>query len=317
MIPSATGLLEPVDAASVSAWYRKAGVRGAPRRMSEEDEIEQAKTFFPEHLVPHLNHEALAGLAPPLRRYLNAQHLFQWLDFTTHFEVAVVNRSCQRIAEGGVGLEVSDATRMAAFQIYIDEGYHSLYNLDVRRQLETTSGIVALPFDFQPFLAQLDAVVDRIPELRVLLQLLQVVVFETLITSLLVEIPNDRSVMNLVRDTVRDHAVDEGRHHKYFANLFTQLWQQLPMATRVRIAPFLPELIVRSLTPNTTSPRLALHQVGLPPTLIADIIADSYSAQATRDYVRNAAGRTISLFKRCGVLEVAGAEEAFHRFGLL
>jgi hypothetical protein len=312
-----TNLLEPVDAASVAVWYRKAGVRGVPRRLSEEDETEQAKLFFPERLVPHLRHEALADLAPSLRRYLNAQHLFQWLEFTTHFEVAVVNRSCQRIAEGEVGLDVSHATRMAAFQIYIDEGYHSLYNLDVRRQLEHTSGIAALPFDFQPFLKQLDAIGDSIPELRVLIQLLQVIVFETLITSILVEIPNDQSVMTLVRDTVRDHAIDEGRHHKYFANLFTQLWQQLPASTRVKVAPFLPELVVRSLAPNVTSPRLALQEIGLPPRLIADVIADSYSVEATREYVRNASSRTVGLFKRCGVLEVAGAAAAFDGFGLL
>jgi len=311
------GALELADAAIAAGWYTKAGVRTTSRRLGEDDEIEDGKLFFPNALIPHMQHEALAELDPDQRRYLNAQHLYQWLEFTTHFEVAVVNRSCQRIAEGTAGLEVPVESRMAAFQIYVDEGYHSLYNLDVRLQLERTSGIAALPFDFNPFQQQLDAVGDDLSHLRRLVQLLQVIVFETLITSLLVEIPNDQNVKTLVRDTVRDHAVDEGRHHRYFANLFSELWQQLDPSVRITVAPFLSELIVRSLRPSLRSHRSALRHIGLPDALVADILAESYSPAATLDYIRNASARTVALFTRCGVLEVPGAADAFHHVGLL
>jgi len=312
-----TGTLELADAAVAAGWYGKAGVRTGPRRFDAVDEVENAKLFFPISLIPHLSHPVVNALDPAARRYLNAQHLYQWLDFTTHFEVAVVNRSCQRIAEGTAGLSVPIESRMAAFQIYVDEGYHSLYNLDVRQQLERSSGIPALPFEFAPFLRQLDAVGEQLPDLRLLIQLLQVIVFETLITSLLVEIPNDQSVKTLVRDTVRDHAVDEGRHHRYFANLFGQLWQQLDSSVRIAVAPFLPELIVRSLRPNLVPARLALRQAGLPDGLVADVLADSYAPAATLEFIRDASARTVALFARCGVLEVPGAAEAFHYFGLL
>jgi hypothetical protein len=312
-----TGALDLSDAAITSGWYTKAGVRAVSRRLGEDHEIEDAKLFFPNALIPHMQHEALSTLDPDQRRYLNAQHLYQWLEFTTHFEVAVVNRSCQRIAEGTAGLEVPVESRMAAFQIYIDEGYHSLYNLDVRLQLERASGIPALPFEFGPFLRQLDAVGDDLPQLRLLIQLLQVIVFETLITSLLAEIPKDQNIKTLVRDTVRDHAVDEGRHHRYFANLFGKLWQQLDPTVRITVAPFLPELIVRSLRPSLRSHRSALRHIGVPDALVADILAESYSPAATLDYIRDASARTVALFTRCGVLEVPGAADAFHHFGLL
>ena len=311
------GALDLADAAIATGRYTKAGVRPSPRRFAEDGEVEDAKLFFPTALIPHLRHEALVDLDPGRRRYLNAQYLYQWLEFTTHFEVAVVNRSCQRIAEGTAGLAVPVESRMAAFQIYVDEGYHSLYNLDVRLQLERASGIPALPFEFGPFLRQLDAVGDDLPGLRLLIQLLQVIVFETLITSLLVEIPGDQNVKTLVRETVRDHAVDEGRHHRYFANLFGQLWQQLDPAVRITVAPFLPELVVKSLQPSLSSHRLALRQVGLPDALVEDILAESYSRAATLEYIRDASARTVALFIRCGVLEVPGAADAFHHFGLL
>lgn len=311
------GALDLADAAISTGWYTKAGVRTSPRRFDEDSEIEDAKLFFPTALIPHLRHEAVRSLEPDRQRYLNAQYLYQWLEFTTHFEVAVVNRSCQRIAEGTAGLTVPVESRMAAFQIYVDEGYHSMYNLDVRLQIERASGIPALPFEFGPFLRQLDAVGDGLPDLRLLIQLLQVIVFETLITSLLVDIPNDSGVKTLVRETVRDHAVDEGRHHRYFAGLFSQLWQQLEPAVRIAVAPFLPELIVRSLRPSLSSHRSALRHIGLPDDLVADILADSYSPAATLDYIRDASARTVALFARCGVLEVPGAADAFHHFGLL
>lgn len=311
------GSLELSDSATANSWYERAGVRRAPRRITETDETEHAKLFFPTELVPHLCHEAVTALDADQRRYLNAQYLYQWLDFTSHFEVAVVNRATQRIAEGTAGVEVPTESRMAAFQIYVDEGYHSLYSLDVRAQLERTSGIPALPYDFAPFLTQLDSVGDELPELRRLVELLQVVVFETLITAILLDIPNDRRVKTLVRDTVRDHAIDEGRHHSYFSKFFAQLWQQLPESVHATIAPFLPELIVRSLTPNIRSSELALRRVGLSDSLVTEILADSYHPSSTIGYIRGASSRTVTLLERCGVIDVPGAADVFDSFGLL
>ena len=86
-------------------------------------------------------------------------------------------------------------------------------------------------------------------------------------------------------------------------------------SVRIAVAPFLPELIVKSLRPNLVPARLALGQVGLPDGLVADVLADAYLLAARLDYVRNASARTVALFTRRGVLEVPGAGEVFHHFG--
>lgn len=299
----------------VDAWYARAGVRSGQRRYDAPDP-EVDKLFFPDQLIPHANHEAVLGLDPQRRRYLNAQHLFQWLNFTTHFEVAVVNRATQRIAEGNSGLSVPDHTRMGAFQIYIDEGYHSLYNLDVRRQLEARHNIAALPYDFTPFLHELDGVGAHLPGLNRLVQLLQVVVFETLITSILIDIPQDPRVMTLVRETVREHAIDEGRHHAFFSAFFRELWTQLAPSTRVTVAHFLPEMILKSLRPNIETVQAALRTVGLSEAVVRAVLADSYSAAATNAYIRTASAKTVHLFEECGVLDIPGARENFIAAGL-
>ncbi|MEU9210513.1 diiron oxygenase [Streptomyces sp. NPDC048415] len=102
---------------------------------------------------------------------------------------------------------------------------------------------------------------EVLPGEPVLVQLLQVVVFETLVTSILKDIPKDPSVVGTVREIVRDHAEDEGRHHAYFAAFFKELCQGTP-ALRVRAARCLPELVSRSLTPDLVPVRGSLGAEG-------------------------------------------------------
>lgn len=305
------------DLKSFDTWYERAGVRVTPRRMLSEGDEDILKDFFPQHLVPHLNHPLVQEQEEPLKRYLSAQHLYQWLSFTSHFEVAVVCRATQQIAEDNCGLEISSRVRMDAFKIFIDEGYHSLYSLDVADQIEKRSGIKALEYDFQHFLGNLDAIGDDYPRHKRLVQLLQVVVFETLITSILADIPADKNVISVIRQTVRDHAIDEGRHHAYFSAFFTHLWGQLNRAERQLVSKLLPDVIVRSLQPATKPAEAALNQAGLKPKIRRSIIAESYNRDAVLGSIRFASAKTVALFEQTGVLEMPGARDGFFSAGLL
>jgi P-aminobenzoate N-oxygenase AurF len=304
------------EVATFRSWYDRAGVRSDPRRLLDiEDDIHKA--FFPEHLVPHLNHPMVDADDLALRRYLTAQHCYQWLRFTMHFEVAVVCRATQRIADGSTGLVLTDNSRMDAYKIVVDEGYHSLYSLDVSHQLEQRSGIPALGYDFGPFITGLDAVGGGIPDHFLLVQLLQVVVFETLITSILIDIPQDEGVIGIVRETVRDHAVDEGRHHVFFSAFFRHLWGQLDPAARARVAGYLPHLVVRSLRPATEPATSALLAWGFTRSKAREIVADSYAPDRVLVGIRHAAAKTIRLFEEVGVLDLPGARDRFAEQGLL
>jgi hypothetical protein len=298
------------------AWYERSGVRSGPRRLAVI-EGDSHKQFFPEGLIPHLSHELIDPDDDRLRRYLGAQHLYQWLLFTMNFEVSVVNRATQRIADGTSGLELPFAARRTAYQILVDECYHSLYSLDVVEQLQQVSGIAALPYDFTAFLSELDAVGDDQPEHRQLVQLLQVVVFETLITSILSDIPSDESVITVVRDTVRDHAADERRHHAFFSSIFPYLWGQLDETTRQQMALYLPSLIVRSLQPATRPARQALQTAGFAESAARDIVAYSYRKDVVQASIRIASAKTVRLFQAHGVLDLPGVRDQFTAAGLL
>jgi hypothetical protein len=305
-----------VGGKAFEAWYERSGVRSGPRRFAAI-ENDSHKFFFPEALIPHLSHPLVDPDDHQLRRYLGAQHLYQWLQFTMHFEVSVVNRATQRIAEGRSGLDLPWEARLTAFRILVDECYHSLYSLDVVEQLQQSSGISALPYNFAAFLRKLDAVGEDKPEHRHLVQLLQVIVFETLITSILSDIPDDDSVITVVRDIVRDHAADERRHHAFFASFFSYLWGQLDAATRHQMALYLPSIIVRSLQPATRPAHLALRASGFAEPTVRDIVADSYNRDTVLASIRIASAKTVRLFRAHDVLDLPGVRAQFAEAGLL
>ncbi|MFF0144087.1 para-aminobenzoate N-oxygenase AurF [Amycolatopsis sulphurea] len=300
----------PAELTIFDPWHNRAGVRKDPRLVVDKDEI-ATKKFFPDHVVPHLCHPLVVARPPEERRYLAAQHLYQWLRFTERFEVEVVLRTVQGIADGVSGVELTKKMRRDAMKICVDEQFHALYSIDVADQIEELSGIPAVPFDFGPHLRHIDGVAEANPTYAKLVKLLQVIVFETLITSLLQDVPRDDDLIGVVRETVRDHAADEVYHHAYFAHVFKELWAQLDQPDKRAVGTFLPDVIVRSLKPATLSARLALAEVGFTPDQVRAIVAESYAPDPVMAGIRFAARRTIGMFRKCGVFEVAGSREAF------
>ncbi len=298
-------------------WYQRAGVRSGPRRQLA-DELETGRVFFPPALVPYLNHPLVTELGEAGRRELLARHLFQYLDFTAQFETRVVNRATDRIAGNRCGTDTDVAVRLDAYRIYCDEGYHSLYSLDVVQQVSRASGVPQLPYDFGPFLRRLDAVgTEALPYEPALAQLLQVVVFETLITAVLNDIPKDPDVLTVVRDIVRDHAKDEGWHHAFFSRFFRELWTRESAGSRGRIARCLPELIRCSLLPDLRPIRASLTATGLAPSAVEDVVHDSYPPASVDQGIRRASRHAVRLFEEVGAMAVPGGAAAFEAAGLL
>jgi len=298
----------------LSGWYESAGVRTGVRRMLR-DETDQGKVFFPADLVPYLSHELVRDLSPRLRYELTVRHLYQFLLATTHLETRVVNRGAERIANNRIGMDMPAATRLDAFKVYCDEGYHSLYSLDLVDQIQATTGIAAPNWDFGGFADRLDASAERLlPGEPVLAQLLQVVVFETLITAVLNELPNDTSVITTVRELVRDHARDEGRHHRFFSAFFRDLWAKLDNGLRTRAALAMPTLIEDCLRWDVNPVRRSLALAGLPPDGVETVTADAYGGPQR---IRHTASATVRMCSSAGVLDIDGAWDAFASAGLV
>lgn len=295
-------------------WYDTAGVRDGPRRLFA-DETDDGKVFYPQRLVPYLAHEALADLTAEQRRALTIRHLYQFLLSTTHLETRIVNTTAELIANNRAGLDLSNRVRLDAFKVYCDEGYHALYSLDLADQIAAATGVAIPPWDYGGFVDRLAETGRRLlPAEPALVPLLQTVVFETLITAVLNEIPNDETVMTVVRELTRDHAKDEGHHHRFFAQFFHDLWANLEARLRGPVAHTLPALMHACLTWDTEPVRASLLMSGVDCRTAAAVVGDVYTRSANNANVCRA---TVRAFRSAGVLDVPGAEEVFAAHQLL
>ncbi len=301
----------------LDSWYESAGVRGGVRRMLH-DESDAGKVFFPERLVPHLAHEAVAALPAEQRRGLAVRHLYQFLLSTTHLETRVVNRGAELIANGRCGIPLAARTRLDAFKVYCDEGYHSLYSLDLADQVEATTGIAIPRWDYGGFVTRLgEAAARTLPGHPALAPLLQTVVFETLVTSILNEVPPDTSVVTTVRDLVRDHAKDEGRHHRFFTAFFHELWHGLDAGARSAVAFALPSLLKSCLVWDFAPVHASLRLAGLDASTAAAVVDDCSRGEAGDRRVREICRASLRMCASAGVFRVPGAVDAFAAHGLL
>ena len=312
-------------------WYDRAGVRSGVHRAAGlraerpgdgeftmvAAQLRAGRQFFPLKLMPHVQHPLVERLGPAARHSIAARHLFHYLSFTAHFEVGVVNRATARIAHGHSGIRMPMAARVDALKIYTDEGYHALFSLDLVARMEAATGVPALPYDFQPYLRSLDEIGRHaLPGQKVLAQLLQVVVFETLVTSILTEVPADETVLDVVRETVTDHADDERRHHAYFSAFFHELWANLDASERSAVARCLPRLIRQSLNPDLAPAADALRAAGMATNDVMTVLAESYPIERQAEAAAATARHSVRLFQNCGVLELPGAFESFAAAGL-
>jgi P-aminobenzoate N-oxygenase AurF len=318
------GLGEP-DEVEVTAmtralrnWYEAAGVRADPRRVLR-DERREGAFYWPPHLAPLVRHPAVMALGEEAQEEILVRHLFQYLDLTAHYEMQVVNRASEILANGRSGLYLPEAVRLDAYKIYVDEGYHALYSRDLIFQVEGAAGIGHIPSDFERYMsfmrrAQEEVAADNLGDMAMLLV---VVVFETLVTATLTQIPKQRTVISTVRELVTDHAEDEARHSVFFSELFGYLWGQLDQRRRRLLGPLIPGFIIGPLAPPMEAMRGWLARIGIEPGDIEDVIAESYPREEVQVGMAQTARATLRLFGRHGLYDDPATREAFAAHGLL
>jgi hypothetical protein len=298
-------------------WYETSGVRSDPRRVFH-DEIDAGRTPFPVRLMPYLAHPLVAALPPGERRAVVTRRLYDYLSFVAHLEVKVVNRGTQIVALDSLGLGVGPGMRLDAWKIYCDEAHHAHSSFDMVRQVEVETAVAPLPYSFDPVLHRLDAVGRHLAEETPgLAHLLQVVVFETVVTALLEDIPRDPTVVTAVRAVVADHARDERLHHAFYTRFFDHLWGGLEPPVRRRAALCLPEIVGACLSPDLPAVRTSLGAAGLDTDEVEQVVRETYPDEVVLPEVRTAARHTLRMFADYEVFDLPGAYEAFAAAGLL
>ncbi len=298
-----------------NTWHERASVRSAARRSLDDDPTD-VRMFSPD-LVPVARHRLVQQLPEPLFDAVLTQHLYRYLDFTTKLEVLVVNRTALGIALGTIGVAVPEQMRHDAFKIYCDEAYHALFSNDMRMQVQHRTGVKPLLPEKPYFMTRLRHLQQQKPEQRDLLEILFVIVSETLISATLANAPDDPTVAGAVRQMIDDHAIDEGRHHAYFAHFLTHLWASLPRNLRIQAALAVPDLILAFLAPDRPAIHAELRQHGMRNDDAHQVISEVFGDDTVTSYARATARQTIRHFTQLGALELPGVAEQFHDRGLL
>lgn len=297
-------------------WYDRATIRRSPRRVLAAEP--HAGIFFPPELEPVANHPAVAARGAAARWRLLAERLHQYLTFTVELETTTVVPVTFLIARGRSGLELPGEMRADAFKVVTDEAWHAQFSYDLIEQVAAATG-VPVPQRHEPaFIGRLARIAEPVPaQLRHPYALLSAVVSETLISALLAGLPHDKRLPGAVRETVADHAEDEGRHHAYFQQLLGFLWPALSLAERRQLGPLVPRLIMAYLEPDYPALHGALRRTGLTDSQAREVLADTYPPRAVRELASGAARATVKYFTEAGALGDDATYDAFASTGVL
>lgn len=297
-------------------WEARASVRNKPRRTFIGAQANSP--FFPPEMIPAVGHPRVAERGPAVSHQVSVHSLYQYLHFTTVLEQVTVLPVTTRLSLNQAGVEVPEPMRADAFKITTDEAWHAQICYDFTRHVAEVTGIApaaVVPPAFIRRLEQLRAEFE--PSARPLIDLVFAVVSETLVSSLLSDIPTDRRLPRPVRELVADHAADEGRHHSFFQNFLRLLWPKIPERQRLEIGPRIPAFIEAFLYPDQDASRQALIMSGLSSEEASSVIAESYPPQSPAFHIQKASRGTVRGFRDVGALADPRAAEAFAAAELL
>jgi hypothetical protein len=281
-------------------WNERSWIRSKP---FTEGSLEDG-TAFPLAIIPLANHPRIAKDRKQQSQVL-AWRALAHLEFTTVLELVHVNPVCSALAQGQSQVPLTISQRQDALRIYCDEGGHALMVELLAQQVQDLYGLDRSALGRPGF----DDIISGLlqehagslpPEL---LHCFFVAVSETLITKLLSEVPNDKTVASAVRAVLRDHAADESRHREFFRWYFPLLWNSLDGQEKQLVGRLLPDLLWAFLGPDRRLDLNILSSLGYDRREAGQILDETYRPEAVAAYVNHAARPTLQLFQQAGVMD--------------
>ncbi|MFE0174471.1 diiron oxygenase [Streptomyces sp. NPDC059002] len=299
-------------------WDDLASVRRRPRRRFAAGEPD---LYFPPELYPVALHPLVAARGSAAVKGLLLQRLYDYLEFTTELESLAVIPVATKISRGRSGLDLPGRMRSDAYKIVTDEAWHAQFSHEFAGEIEAETRVPWLRArDRTPpaFLSRLDEVRGRLPHrMRGVEGLLFAIVSETLISGMLSQIPRDGRLPQSVRNVIRDHAEDEGRHHVYFRSVLGHLWPALTRAERQAVGPLVPAVVYAFLEPDYAQTARHLGELGLTGEQIDQVVTESWPAHQVRGDVAAAASQLTRYLTEADALADARTLAAFEEAGLL
>jgi hypothetical protein len=273
---------------------------------------ETGLVLFPPELMPGVGHLLVDKLGDHATRRLTMRKLESYNAFTEKLEYKAVMAASIKIAQNPQAFGLSEQAGREARLIVTDESHHAYVAIELIKRIPGHSELPPLTPSQPAFLSGLDELERGLPtELADDLLVAFVAISETLITSILRGIPRDKRVVSAVRNTVRDHCIDEARHHSYFVYGVHQHWASSTPDRRELLGPLYAQLIRLFLDPDIDLCRAWLLEAGLDPHDAAVVLRDYYSPERVAASIRADSFPTLKLMERVGVLDHPAARAAF------
>ena len=273
---------------------------------------EAGLVLFPPELVPGIGHQLVDKLGNDAARHLMMRKLESYNAFTEKLEYRAVMAAAIKIAQNPQAFGLSEQAGREARLIVTDESHHAYVAVELIKQISGFSELPPLTPSEPHFLRGLEELERSLPtEFADDLLIAFVSISETLITSILRGIPRDPRVVSAVRNTVRDHCIDEARHHSYFVYVVHQHWASITLDRREILGPLYARLIRLFLDPDLNVCRAWLLEAGLDPNDARIVLRDYYSPERIAASLRADSFPTLKLMQRVGVLDHPKARPAF------
>ncbi len=297
-------------------WDDKSWVRSKPHR-DVETSFDNKLKFFSEKLAFLFKHIDIQKQSQDIKDKLLVYHLYNYIEFTVFLEMGPVNEVCNLIRLPTFLPWLPSNMKEDAFKIYVDEAGHAEMAHSLRASVTKYTGLP--PLKFKPaFLTSLEEIIKNEPsELLNLIKVFFVIISETLITGTLIFLPTDETVQIAVRDFAKDHALDEGKHHAYFRQLFEYIYPRFPTAMKVKIGKLLPKMIYSFLKPEYELFFKILKEFPDNFSHPAKIIEDLKQDEIIRDGIKSSAEPTIKMLRNNGIFEYNEINEAFKEYQLI
>lgn len=306
-------------ATRMGSWENRASVRGVLSPREIEFDAQSGRSPFSLKLLAVANHRLVIERGYDAQRYVLAQKLYDYLDMTVTLEKDYVVPVANALADDRFRITGGADLAEDALEIAVDEEFHALDALRARAAVVREVGIPPqrarrLP----PFADRLRTLSkNAATEDRPFLPFVFTCVSETLITAVLSKLPEDETVLPIVRKKVCRHALDEAWHHRVFAEVILRAWDSWSADRQARYAPWFAEFIEAFLAPDVQAADEWLEALGLTPAERETVINEAWPADLLQAQMVEACAPSLRTLRNAGLFECAAFEEALERKGLI
>jgi len=301
-------------------WEKFAAVRSKARRMLDQS---VDGYFYPLPRQPIIVHPYVEKLGETAKQFILIQSMYKYLNDIANIEKDVINKVAYKITKNEYFIDFTRDIRHDALSIIIDESYHAYVALDFINQVEQYTNIKPLPL---PQVTELSLAIEQISnlletELRNHFEFISVCIAEHALTNDLIVIAKEKQVHPSFYYVMHDHALDEGRHAKYFSDMLRIYWGAMKESDKNMLGPLLVELLRRyiSLDLQKHFDESILSFLGVEEEIISKIIQETHievsiGEQKDSNIVLK---QMIALLKNTGVLDHAETQKNFVEYNLL